>query len=117
VGEPRYTLRDYEDPKKVKGTLNFPAEIIARNGKYHVYELLSMKRCPDCGAPLKLDEAEDRPACPKCRAPLWQTTRRCANGNGGYAKYPLARYIRDRYQRPLHSHRGRGSRMKAGIRQ
>jgi hypothetical protein len=69
--------------------------------------------CPSCGITLSLvphaelrsnTEAPDpdkiKTFCASCDSPLWTVTRR-KNGNSkghGYARYPLAKYIRDHYR-------------------
>jgi hypothetical protein len=62
-------------------------------------------RCPACGQPILYDVDDPgkiKAHCAHCCTPMWTATRRKnGNGNGsgpGYARYPLARFIRDRYR-------------------
>jgi hypothetical protein len=62
-------------------------------------------RCPACGQPILYDVDDPgkiKAHCQHCGTPMWTATRRKngnGNGNGpGYARYPLARFIRDRYR-------------------
>jgi hypothetical protein len=59
--------------------------------------------CPTCGAPLEYDNEKpdkEKSHCATCNTPMWTVTRRkSGKGTGdGYARYPLARYIRDHYR-------------------
>lgn len=87
-----------------------PIEGAPRRWKRHGSEGIT-RRCPTCGLPImrvKLSDPEKdvddsrslKTACAHCQAPLWTATRRKSpNTSGpGYARYPLARYIRDHYR-------------------
>lgn len=63
-------------------------------------------RCPTCGRPMEYnnedpEKVKSHCANEKCRdSAMWTVSRRkTGNGDGpGYARYPLARFIRDRYR-------------------